>query len=145
MNRTNDVYQTLQALGVTLPPSPADSPYFSITRPFGGSLLYVSGCGPVIEGEAHFSGTLPSHVSVEEGRLCARRCALNIISALEAYTGDLNRVKSIVKLLVYVSSDPGFSEQHLVAHGASGLLLEVFGEAVGKATRSAVARQEGWK
>lgn len=138
MSRTTGVYQTLRAQGITLPPAPADSPYFSITRPFGGNLLYVSGCGPMIEGEKHFFGTLPSHVSVEDGRRCARHCALNIISALDAYTGDLNRVKSIVKLLVYVSSDPGFSEQHLVAHGASGLLLEVFGEAAGKATRSAI-------
>jgi enamine deaminase RidA (YjgF/YER057c/UK114 family) len=31
-------------------------------------------------------------------------------------------------LLVLVNSAPGFTEQHLVANGASELLLEVFGE-----------------
>ena len=42
-----------------------------------------------------------------------------------------------MKLLVLVNSDPGFTEPHLVANGASELLKEVFGER-GAHARSAV-------
>lgn len=37
-------------------------------------------------------------------------------------------MKRIVKLLVLVNSAPDFTEPHVVANGASELLLEVFGE-----------------
>jgi hypothetical protein len=44
----------------------------------------------------------------------------------------------VVKLLVLVNSDPEFTQQHLVANGASDLLVEIFGEARGKHGRSAI-------
>jgi enamine deaminase RidA (YjgF/YER057c/UK114 family) len=56
--------------------------------------------------------------------------------AAEAAGGDLERVR-IVKLTVFVASDPSFSEQHLVANGASDLLGEALGDA-GVHARSAV-------
>jgi enamine deaminase RidA (YjgF/YER057c/UK114 family) len=46
-------------------------------------------------------------------------------------------VRQLVKLLVLVNSDEAFTEQHLVANGASELLKEVFGEK-GPHARSAV-------
>lgn len=138
MSKTGDVNLRLEELGLKLPQSPADTPYFTVTRRFGEKLLYISGCGPAIAGEPTATGHIPSEVSVEEGRQCARNCALNLIAAIQEAVGDLNNVKAIVKLLVYVSSDPLFDKQHLVAHGASGLFIDVFGECVGKATRSAV-------
>jgi enamine deaminase RidA (YjgF/YER057c/UK114 family) len=42
--------------------------------------------------------------------------------------GDLNRVRHIVKLMVLVNSDPSFTEQSIVANGASELFIKVFGE-----------------
>jgi enamine deaminase RidA (YjgF/YER057c/UK114 family) len=48
----------------------------------------------------------------------------------------LERVKRILKMLCLVNSSPDFTEQHLVANGASELLQEVFG-AKGKHARSA--------
>ena len=42
--------------------------------------------------------------------------------------GDLNKIKRIVKLMALVNSAPTFTEQHLVANGASELLAEVFGQ-----------------
>jgi enamine deaminase RidA (YjgF/YER057c/UK114 family) len=50
--------------------------------------------------------------------------------------GDLNQIKRIVKLMVLVNSTPAFTEQHLVANGASELFGEVFGD-IGKHVRSA--------
>jgi enamine deaminase RidA (YjgF/YER057c/UK114 family) len=49
------------------------------------------------------------------------------MAALESAVGDLNQIKRIVKLMVLVNSAPTFTEQHLVANGASELFGEVFG------------------
>ena len=68
---------------------------------------------------------------------CARQCAVNVIAQAKAALGDLSRVRRVVKLTVFVASDPSFTQQHLVANGASELIGEVFGDA-GKHARSAV-------
>ncbi len=59
-----------------------------------------------------------------------------LIATLHAHTGDLNKVKRIVKLMSLVNSTQEFTEQHLVTNGASELIAEVFGDA-GKHARSA--------
>jgi enamine deaminase RidA (YjgF/YER057c/UK114 family) len=51
-----------------------------------------------------------------------------LLGTLNAAVGDLNQIKRIVKLMVLVNSAPTFTEQHLVANGASELLAEVFDE-----------------
>jgi enamine deaminase RidA (YjgF/YER057c/UK114 family) len=58
------------------------------------------------------------------------------MGTLHAATGDLNKIARIVKLMVLVNSAPSFTEQHLVANGASELLGEIFGER-GRHARSA--------
>jgi enamine deaminase RidA (YjgF/YER057c/UK114 family) len=50
------------------------------------------------------------------------------MGTLHAAAGDLNKISRIVKLLVLVNSTPQFTEQHLVANGASELLVQVFGD-----------------
>ena len=52
-------------------------------------------------------------------------------------SATLDQIKRIVKLMVLVNSAPTFTEQHLVANGASELLTEVFDEK-GMHARSAV-------
>jgi len=59
------------------------------------------------------------------------------LGTLHHELGDLARVKRIVKLLCLVNSAPTFTEQHLVANGASELLQEVFGPS-GVHARSAI-------
>jgi enamine deaminase RidA (YjgF/YER057c/UK114 family) len=138
MNKTVGVYKNIKDKGIELPQSPSDTPYFKITKTFSNNLIYVSGCGCNIPNTETLHGRVPSQVSVDDAIICARKCALNIVSAIEEAVGDLNRVKSIIKLLVYVSSDCDFHDQHLVAHGASQLFIDVFGEDIGKSTRSAI-------
>ena len=49
----------------------------------------------------------------------------------------VGKVLRILKVVVYVASAPGFTDQPLVANGASRLLGDIFGEA-GRHARSAV-------
>ena len=105
-------------------------------------MLYISGMGPSIKGEQDMRGRVPKEVSLENAVLAAKNCALNILAAIEKETGDLNKVKNIIKLLVFVSSEPGFNQQHIVANGASEVFIAVFGDKAGKSARSAVGMAE---
>jgi enamine deaminase RidA (YjgF/YER057c/UK114 family) len=128
--------QKIADLGLTLPEVVTPlAAYVPTVRT--GDLVYTSGQVPMLEGKLHQTGKLGVDLGVDEGRAQARICALNAVAALKAEIGDLAKVKRIVKVVVFVASAPGFTEQPQVANGASDLLGEVFGDA-GKHARSAV-------
>ena len=133
-----NVYEKLKELGLKLPEAPARGGLYTPCKKFAGNCYYISGCGPQINGHSYI-GKLGKDISLEEGQNAARDCILNVLAVLEAKIGDLNKVKDVIKLLVYVSSDPEFVFQPQVANEASGLLKELFGEEVGLGTRSAIA------
>jgi enamine deaminase RidA (YjgF/YER057c/UK114 family) len=63
---------------------------------------------------------------------------VNLLAQIVHTAGvQLEDIKQIVKLTVFVASGPEFAEQHLVANGASNLLIGVLGDA-GKHARSAI-------
>jgi enamine deaminase RidA (YjgF/YER057c/UK114 family) len=76
-------------------------------------------------------------MSIEEGKAAARNTGLNLLAALKAEIGDLDKVKRIVKVLGMVNCPPDFTQQPQVINGFSDLRVEVFGEK-GKHARSAV-------
>jgi enamine deaminase RidA (YjgF/YER057c/UK114 family) len=121
------VYQTLQAMGIAIPSAtPAVAAFAPFVRT--GNLLFASGHIAKKDGRP-WVGQLGATLSTEDGRAAARNTAIDIIGTLEAALGDLNLLKHIVKVMVLVNSVPTFTEQHLVANGASELLQEVFGSA----------------
>jgi len=125
----------LKSLGIELPavPPPAAN-YVPTVRV--GNLLFVSGQVSNAPG-AKFVGKLGQNMTVEQGQQAARACAINLIANFKAATGDLERVKRIVKLTGFVNCTPDFEDAHKVINGCSDLLTEVFGER-GKHARSAV-------
>jgi enamine deaminase RidA (YjgF/YER057c/UK114 family) len=134
---TNPIADRLKQLGITLPTPPKPiAAYIPFVRT--GNLLFVSGQGPFVDGKLTCAGAIPSAISVDQGRAAARQSALNALAIIaDALQGDLSRVQRIVKLGVFVCSDPGFGDQPKVANGASELLQELFGEA-GRHARAAV-------
>jgi enamine deaminase RidA (YjgF/YER057c/UK114 family) len=76
-------------------------------------------------------------MSIDEGKAAARNTGLNLLAALKAEIGDLDKVKRIVKVLGMVNCPPDFTQQPQVINGFSDLMVEVFGEK-GKHARSAV-------
>jgi enamine deaminase RidA (YjgF/YER057c/UK114 family) len=100
-----------------------------------GKLLFISGHIAKIDGKP-WVGQLGRELSTEQGKDAARRVAIDLLGTLHGALGDLEKVRRILKLLVLVNSDPSFTEQHLVANGASELLVEVFGDE-GKHARAA--------
>lgn len=126
----------LAAEGVTLPAAAAPAAnYVPFMRT--GNLLFTSGQLPLLDGKLVATGLLGRDLDTEAGKLAARACAINILAQVKAATGDLEKIARIVKITVFVASAPGFTEQHLVANGASDLLAKVLGER-GRHARSAV-------
>ncbi len=127
----------LAALGLVLPPAPKPvASYVPAVRT--GSLVFVSGQLPFKDGQLLATGAVPSKTSIEAGQAAARQCVLNALAVLaDQIDGDLDRVVRIVRLGVFVCSEPGFTEQPKVANGGSELLQELFGER-GRHARAAV-------
>jgi len=127
----------LTALGITLPAAPKPvAAYIPAVRT--GNLVFISGQIPMRDGRLVATGPVPSQVAVEAAAEAARQCVLNGLAVLAGMLeGDLDSVKQIVRLGVFVCSDPGFTEQPKVANGASTLLQDIFGEA-GRHARAAV-------
>jgi enamine deaminase RidA (YjgF/YER057c/UK114 family) len=120
------VYDKLRAAGITLPaPTPPGAAYVPTVRT--GNLLFVAGHIARRQGEP-WVGKLGAELTTAEGREAARGIAIDLLGTLHGALGDLDRVERIVKLLVLVNSAPTFTEQHLVANGASELLVSVFGD-----------------
>ena len=128
--------QRLADLGIDLPSAP---PPAAAYVPFKqtGDLLFTSGQVAVGPDGLVAEGIVGDDVDLDTAVACARQCAVNVLAQLKAALGDLDRVAEIVKLTVFVASAPTFTQQHLVANGASELMAEVFGDA-GRHTRSAV-------
>ena len=130
------IEERLASLGISLPPAPKPvAAYIPCVRT--GELLFVSGQIPLEGGTLIATGTVPGQVSVEEAARCARRCAINALAVAKAELGSLDRVRRVVRLGVFVASDPGFADQPKVANGASELMQQVFGES-GRHARAAV-------
>lgn len=131
------IEEKLEKLGLALPPAPGKGGVYASVKPLGENLYYISGCGAYIEGEGP-SGKLGSDLTVEEGQEAAKRTILNYLSVIKEHIGSLDRVKSFVKILVFVACEPDFYEQPQVANGATQLLVDLFGEETGAPSRSAI-------
>jgi enamine deaminase RidA (YjgF/YER057c/UK114 family) len=101
-----------------------------------GQLLHISGQVSQKDGQI-VTGRVGETMDVDAGRAAAELCGLMLIAQMKAALGDLSRVERIVKLGVFVTSTPDFTDQPLVANGASELMLLAFGDA-GRHARSAV-------
>ncbi len=129
------VHARLHELGLTLPKAAAPiAAYVPVV--IHGNVAHVSGQLPFIDGEL-VTGRLGDDLSLEQGKAAAQACALMILAQLEAALIPLDRIERVLKLGAFVASTPDFTQQPLVANGASELLFHVLG-AAGKHARSAV-------
>lgn len=126
----------LDELGIELPDAPEPAAAYAPWST-AGRLIFTAGQIPVVEGRLPVTGRLGAELDTEEGSRQARRAAVNLLAVARAAAGSLGSIR-VVKLTVFVASAPTFTEQHLVANGASLLLADVLGDD-GVHARSAVA------
>jgi enamine deaminase RidA (YjgF/YER057c/UK114 family) len=141
---TGRIAGRLAELGLSLPAPFAAPPgvqfRFDLVRVSGGH-AYVSGHGPLDGSEVLVRGKVGAEVTPEQAYDAARLTALSVLTSLERELGDLDRVKSWVKLLGLVNCAPGFSAMPGVVNGFSDLVLELWGDA-GRHARSAIGVAE---
>ncbi len=117
--------ERLAALGIQLPPVAAPvAAYIPATRV--GDQVWTSGQIPTREGTLVETGLVGRDVSPEVAADLARTAALNALAAAADVAGGVDAIKRVVKVVVYVASDPAFVAQATVANGASTLLRDVF-------------------
>lgn len=127
------IYKKIAALEIVLPElTPPVAAFVPFLR--SGNLIFLAGHIAKLDGQP-WVGQLGANLTTEQGKNAARAAAIDLMGTLHAALGDLNRISGIVKLMVLVNSAPTFTEQHLVANGASELFGEVFGDR-GKHVRS---------
>jgi enamine deaminase RidA (YjgF/YER057c/UK114 family) len=135
MNQTISARAAELGLSLEAPASPAAN-YISFVRE--GNLVHISGQIARHRAQVAYTGRLGAEMTEEDGIKAARLCALGVLSQIAAATGDrIDGVARVVKLGVFVASEPGFTRQSAVADGASNLMVQIFGDA-GRHARSAV-------
>lgn len=122
-----------------LSPKP-DAP-FSITlapiRHFGRS-FYASGQVASRDGALISTGLVGRDVDLVLAQECAWQCAINVLASVQKELGSLDKIEYVTRLGIYVASADGFTDQHLVGHGASQVILNVFGAIAGAHSRTAI-------
>ena len=131
----SDVYAQLTALDITLPPVAVPAAAYV---PFvqTGNLIFLSGHIAKRDGQV-WTGQLGKDMDTATGAQAARAVAVDLLGTLQAATGDLNRIKRVVKVMSLVNSTADYTEQHLVTNGCSELIGQVFGNTIGAHARSA--------
>lgn len=129
------IEKRLQELGIELPPVPNSLGNYLPTRR-AGNLVYTSG-----QGSRGIIGYVGGDLTIEQGYAAAREACLRCLACLSAELGTLDKVDHVFKVLGFIRSAPGFTQQPAAMNGASDLLVEVFGDA-GRHARSAIGVNE---
>ena len=130
--------ENIKKNNIILPKAPDPVGSYVATK-IVGNLLFISGQISMNDKGELIKGKLGKELSTEDGYNAAIRCALSIIAqAKKACSGDLNKIKSCIKLTGFVNSTDSFIEQPKVINGASDLIVSIFGD-LGMHTRAAVS------
>jgi enamine deaminase RidA (YjgF/YER057c/UK114 family) len=133
----SSVEARLAALGLSLPPPPVPGANF-LPFTLDGTTAYLAGQVNEVDGLPTHVGKVPRDHGIEAGREAARIAALNLLACLKlACGGDLDRVDRCLMVRGFVNAEPGFDGVPRVIDGASGLLVEILGEA-GRHARTAI-------
>ncbi|HYL25099.1 MAG TPA: RidA family protein [Burkholderiales bacterium] len=97
-----------------------------------GNLLFLAGKGPW-----GVKGKVGRDFTIEQAYQQARAVGIDLLAAMRAELGSLDKVRRVVKVLGMVNAVPEFEDQPKVINGCSDLFVEVFGSR-GKHARSAV-------
>ena len=128
----------LKENNIVLPEAPAPVGSYLASK-IVGKLLYISGQISMNSNGGLIKGKLGKDLNTEEGYKASERCALSILAqAKKILSGDLDKIKSCIKIVGFVNSTDDFIEQPKVINGASDMLVKIL-EDKGMHTRAAVS------
>ena len=121
-------FEALKKLNIELPiaPDPVGA-YVAFKKT--GKLIFISGQLPIGKNGNLIKGKIGKDISLEDGQKAAKLCAINILAqAKKAVGGNLDKIKSCVKITGFVNSADDFTDQPKVINPASEILSTVFGD-----------------
>ena len=128
----------LKKNNIDLPEAPAPVGSYVASK-IVGKLLYISGQISMNSKGELIKGKLGKDLNTEDGYKAAERCALSILAqAKKILSGNLDEIKSCIKIVGFVNSTDDFIEQPKVINGASDMLVKIL-EDKGMHTRAAVS------
>ncbi|MBN9117986.1 MAG: RidA family protein [Planctomycetes bacterium] len=127
----------VQELHLTLPPAPKPVAVYKTAVKFG-TLLFVSGHGPLKADKTMITGRVGKDLTLEQGKEAARQVGLAILATVKDHLGSLDKIKRLIKTFGMVNSTDDFLDHPKVINGFSELMKDVFGEDAGVGARSAV-------
>ena len=132
------IEEKIKSLNINLPQPKAPVGAYVATK-IVGKLLYISGQISIDENSKLITGKIGKDLNLEEGYRAAERCGLSIIAHVKnACGGDLDKIKTCIKLTGYVNSTDDFKDQPKIINGASDVIAKIF-EKKGEHTRAAVS------
>ena len=130
--------KNLKENNIVLPEAPAPVGSYVASK-IVGKLLYISGQISMNSKGELIIGKLGKDLNTEDGYKAAERCAISILAqAKKILSGNLDQIKSCVKIVGFVNSTNDFIEQPKVINGASDMLVKIL-ENKGMHTRAAVS------
>ena len=128
----------LKKLNIILPEPKAPVGAYVATKVVG-KLLFISGQVSIDKNTKLITGKIGKDLNLDEGYEAAKRCGLSIVAHVKnACGGDLDRIKTCVKLTGYVNSTDDFKDQPKIINGASDIIAKIFDDK-GEHTRAAVS------
>lgn len=124
-------------LKLELPPAPKPGGVYAPVV-IVGNLAFVSGHGPLRSDKSLITGRCPDQISEADAQLAARQVGLTMLATLRRELGNLDRIERLVKVLGMVYATPEFANHPQVINGFSSLMVELWGETLGRGARSAV-------
>jgi len=120
--------ENIMQLGINIPDIPAPLANY-VPYKISDNVVYVSGQGPVLNGNLMYKGKVNVDISIEDGIKAAELCCINIIAALKkSINGDWNRLDGFLKLGGFVNCKDNFYDEPKIINGASDLLVKIFGD-----------------
>lgn len=97
------------------------------------SSLYISGQLPMQKnsnGEINvYEGKIGENLSIEQGKEAVKLCILNVVNHLIHAVDDAkDRIKSCIKLEIFLNCSTNFADHAIIADHASNCLNEIIGD-----------------
>lgn len=117
----------LRELGITLPVAPSPLGAY-VPAVQSGSLLFLSGMIPMVDGKPLAVGRIGVELNLDQGKAAARAACLNALAVARRHLGSLERIRRVVRLSASMVAHEYFRDHPQIADGASLLLEELFGK-----------------
>ena len=134
----SQIENKLKELKINLPDPKAPVSAYVATK-ITGKLLFISGQISIDKDNNLIKGKIGKDLNLDQGYAAAERCGLSLIAHVKkACGGDLEKIKSCIKLTGYVNSIDTFVDQPKVINGASDIIAKIL-DKKGEHTRAAVS------